>query len=221
MYLERIVGTSDHELKPLTSSWPNELKLQEIEEDDEDKDTEDDLDDDEYYDDDDDEYYDDEDDFDDEDYDDEEEDDYDEDDEEKDKVKLINLLPITSNIKWHKLTYFKQTIFISFISLRFFTNVYPTFFSIFFFRQLSFLLKYKIKFDKRNDLEIFKLLYIFPRRKQRLPQQQLLQQPRPPPQLLDLKLILTLHITTQEMSMKPTNKQNAALKNTTEQRFPR
>ena len=98
MHSERIVGTSDHELKPLTSSWPNELKLQEIEEDDEDKDTEDDLDDDEYYDDDDDEYYDDEDDFDDEDYDDEEEDDYDEDDEEKDKVKLINLLPITSNI---------------------------------------------------------------------------------------------------------------------------
>ena len=97
MYLERIVGTSDHELKPLTSSWPNELKLQEIEDDKEDKDTEDELDDDdEYYDDDDDEYYDDEDDFDDEDYDDEEEDDYDEDEEEKDKVKFISLPAISS-----------------------------------------------------------------------------------------------------------------------------
>merc|ERR1712018_580590 len=69
---ERIVDSSVHD-KPLTSSWPNELKLQEIENDDENKKfSEDDLDDDEDYDDD--EYYEDDDEFDD-DYDDEEEDD--------------------------------------------------------------------------------------------------------------------------------------------------
>jgi amyloid beta A4 protein len=39
---ERILGGSEHDSKPLTSSWPNELKLQEIENDNEDKDTEDD-----------------------------------------------------------------------------------------------------------------------------------------------------------------------------------
>ena len=82
--LERIVDNAGHD-KPLTSSWPNELKLQEIENDkDDSKFSEDDLDDDEDYDDD--EYYEDDDEFDD-DYDDEEEDDldddYDEDEEEK------------------------------------------------------------------------------------------------------------------------------------------
>ena len=85
---ERIVDGSAHD-KPLTSSWPNELKLQEIENDEDDKKTEeDDLDEDEDYDDD--EYYEDDDEFDD-DYDDEEEDDLDDDyeDDEEDKVLLI------------------------------------------------------------------------------------------------------------------------------------
>ena len=95
IWLERIADNSVHE-KPLTSSWPNELKLQEIENDDEDKKfSEDDLDDDEDYDDD--EYYEDDDEFDD-DYDDEEEDDldddYDEDDE--DKVYIVFIVFITN-----------------------------------------------------------------------------------------------------------------------------
>ena len=86
--LERIVDNAGHD-KPLTSSWPNELKLQEIENDkDDSKFSEDDLDDDEDYDDD--EYYEDDDEFDD-DYDDEEEDDLDDDydEDEEDKVYML------------------------------------------------------------------------------------------------------------------------------------
>merc|ERR1711972_905518 len=80
---ERIVDNAGHD-KPLTSSWPNELKLQEIENDkDDSKFSEDDLDDDEDYDDD--EYYED----------DEEEDDldddYDEDEEEKERLGDIQV----------------------------------------------------------------------------------------------------------------------------------
>ena len=88
-HTERIADNAGHD-KPLTSSWPNELKLQEIENDkDDSKFSEDDLDDDEDYDDD--EYYDDDDEFDD-DYDEEEEDDLDDDydEEEEDKVYLFS-----------------------------------------------------------------------------------------------------------------------------------
>ena len=75
---------------------------------------------------------------------------------------------------------------------------------------------------KRNDLEIYKLVYIFPRRK--LHQQQPQQQRQPPPpqqQLLDPPQIPTLHTMIQGTSMKLIKKQNDGLKNIIAPKFPR